>query len=350
MPVIPIARRRKRLKLSKRRAKERKLDDKRNFISSRIPIGKCSRIKPRPNKRSREPEIEREVKECQKYPGGSIYKIDKIEVDGQKVEQPDCAENGPLPEHPFRSYIVGGTGSGKTNYVLNLLTKYYKDYFDDIIVISATAKRVDPSYKVLQLDDHQFMPCDERVVARIMELMEEDVEKNGKSQARKILVILDDFIHTKSFLKCKPLFKLLMQGRHFNISMFLLSQAYHRVPKSLRLNMSNVVYFKGSNKELEVLAEDYGAPGYSKKEVMNTISKVTSKRYNFFFCDINRPIGEGRYRANLGEELFTEVFCGSQFQNTKKVKVDGSSFQTKDIQTQEVDSRREHAERGARHR
>ena len=94
-------------------------------------------------------------------------------------------------------------------------------------------------------------------------------------------------------------------SRHWNISMIVLSQAYHRIAKSIRLQMSSIIYFKGSNKELEVLTEDFGAPGTSKKEFMKIIQDSTNQRYSFFFIDLHRPIEKGRYRQNLTKFLLT---------------------------------------------
>lgn len=235
----------------------------------------------------------------------SKYDIVGIPTDGDDVEQPPSAEAGILPKHPFRMYVVGQSGSGKSNFMLNLLTNddMYKDYFDNIIVISATAMNLDKSYQVLGLPEANFFPCDENVLERIMEVQEKWVKEHGKNGAPKTLLIVDDFISYKKFCNSPIFLKFGVMSRHWMISMMVLSQAYHRVPKSLRMQMSAIVYFKGTNKEMEVLAEDVGAPNMTIREFKRLIAFATDGKYDFLFVDINRALDEGRYRKGLTHVL-----------------------------------------------
>ena len=41
-----------------------------------------------------------------------------------------------LPKHEFAMLIVAPKGSGKTNFICNLLLKHYKGYFHEVWVIS----------------------------------------------------------------------------------------------------------------------------------------------------------------------------------------------------------------------
>ena len=129
------------------------------------------------------------------------FDITKIDVKQEKIKQPVAAQQGVLPEHPFRMYVVGASGSGKSNFILNLLTRknMYKDYFDSIIVISPTAAHLDPNYKVLKLPDTNFFMPDEKVLERIMEIQEKQIEEKGKVGASKTLLVLDDIISYKQF-------------------------------------------------------------------------------------------------------------------------------------------------------
>lgn len=237
----------------------------------------------------------------------SAYEITKVVKSQQdQIEQCDAAKSGVLPEHPFRMYIVGASGSGKSNFMLNLLTRdeFYKDYFDSILIISPTAANLDDTYRVLKLEDEHFYPVEEEVLTTIMEIQESRIEEmGGKQHAPKTLVIMDDIVSYKKFTNSPMLLKFAVMSRHWGISLFILSQAYHRIPKSVRIQMTALVYFKGSNRELEVLYEDFAAPGASKKEFINTVAMATNKRYNFFFVDVNRP-HENRYRQNLTIPLF----------------------------------------------
>lgn len=232
-----------------------------------------------------------------------------MNLNEEKIPQCQAAEAGILPKHPFRMYVVGASGSGKSNFILNLLTRknMYKDYFDSILVVSPTAVHLDPNYKVLDLPEEHFYEPDEDVLERIMEVQQEVVEKKGKEKAPKLLLVLDDIVSYTNFTRSPMLLKFAVMSRHWNISMMILSQAYHLIMKPVRLQMSSIVFFKGSNKELEVITEDFGAAGMSKWQFMYGVSYATMEKYNFFFVDLHRDVESGRYRKNLTEHLFTNV-------------------------------------------
>ena len=81
-----------------------------------------------------------------------MLEIKEIKLEKQKIKQSKLAEMDVLPKHPFRSYIVGASQSGKTNYMLNLMTRdgYYKSWFDAVCVLSPTALDLDKSYQELE--------------------------------------------------------------------------------------------------------------------------------------------------------------------------------------------------------
>ena len=125
-----------------------------------------------------------------------MLKINEIKIgSSRKIKQCQLAQAGILPTHCFRSYIVGASGSGKTNLMLNLLTRpgFYLNYFDRIFVISPTALSLDQSYKTLEKEtkykngeDLLFLPCEQEALQCIL-----DVQTNEKKKV-KTLVILDD--------------------------------------------------------------------------------------------------------------------------------------------------------------
>lgn len=239
----------------------------------------------------------------------SNYGINAIPTDKTDVKQCPGAESGVIPKHPFRGYIIGASGSGKTNLLLNLLTRdeFYKGYFDSICVISPTANGLDKSYKVLEEANPQkvlyFNDPNVSILKRIEKVQKKNIKQSGLKGAEKCLVILDDIISYKKFTGSKILLKFAVMSRHFNVSIFLLSQAYHRVPKSIRLNMSCFYFFRGSQKECETLTHDLCAPSYSNKKFTDLINYATKNRYEFLKVDLNTSIEDGRYKKNLVEKI-----------------------------------------------
>jgi len=232
-------------------------------------------------------------------------KIKAIPTDKSKIPQCPAAAHGLIPKHPFRMMVCGASGSGKSNFILNLLSRecFYKGYFDHVFVLSPTASHLDDSYKVLELDEENFFMPEIKVLKRIREIQDAKIKKVGIEKAPKVCIILDDWIGFKKFANSSALIRFAIMSRHWSISLLVLTQAYHRVKKPIRLNMSCLIYFKGSNKEIETLTDDYCAAGYSKKAFIGKINYATQNQYEFLFIDLNIPICEGRYRKNLDEQL-----------------------------------------------
>lgn len=226
----------------------------------------------------------------------------------KETKQCPLAEAKVIPEHPHRSYLIGCSGSGKTNLLLNLLTRdgYYKDWYDLVIVISPTALGLDTSYKVIEKktkykngENLLFFDCDEEVLTKIIDM------QSVKDENKKVLVILDDFVSYKKFTNSDTLLQFAIMSRHYNISMMVLSQCYYLVPKSIRLNMSAIYYFKGNAQETDTIAEMYCPGGYSKKQFVDIIEKATDVPYSFIHINTHIPLHGKipRYRAGLDGNL-----------------------------------------------
>lgn len=237
-----------------------------------------------------------------------MLKIKEIKLEKKKIKQCVLAQNNVIPQHCFRSYIIGASQSGKTNYMLNLLIRprYYLNYFDRIFVISPTALDLDKSYQELEKKtkyekgkDLFFFNCDTEVLKTILDVQTEE------NKEKKVLVILDDIVSYKKFCNSNELLQFAVMSRHYNISMFILSQAFHLIPKSIRLNMSNVVYFKGADIETEKLCEQYTPAGMRKKDFKELVEKCTEEPYSFLFIDLKISMHDRapRYRCGLDKDL-----------------------------------------------
>ena len=87
------------------------------------------------------------------------YSIDVIETLKSKIPQRRAAKDQIMPRYPFSMMITGSSGSGKTNLMINILTKMnlYGKYFHKIIVFSPTAGSTDDMYKQLKLPKENFV-------------------------------------------------------------------------------------------------------------------------------------------------------------------------------------------------
>ena len=103
-----------------------------------------------------------------------------------------------IPDHPYRILIIGGSGSGKTNLLLNLINEQ-----DDIDKIYLYAKDLsEPKYEYLIKkrensgikhfnDPNAFIEC-----SNTMDDVYENIDDYNPSRKRKILIVFDDMILT----------------------------------------------------------------------------------------------------------------------------------------------------------
>ena len=103
-----------------------------------------------------------------------------------------------IPDHPYRILIIGGSGSGKTNSLLNLINEQ-----DDIDKIYLYAKDLsEPKYEYLIKkrensgikhfnDPNAFIEC-----SNTMDDVYENIDDYNPSRKRKILIVFDDMILT----------------------------------------------------------------------------------------------------------------------------------------------------------
>lgn len=58
-----------------------------------------------------------------------------------------------LPQHEFSMLIVAPKGSGKTNFICNLLLNHYKGYFHNVLICSPTIDN-DEKWDIIKDTDH----------------------------------------------------------------------------------------------------------------------------------------------------------------------------------------------------
>ena len=142
-----------------------------------------------------------------------------------------------IPNHPYRILIIGDSGSGKTNALLNLT-----DHKPDIDKIYLYAK--DPYKAKYQLlinkrnsaglkylyDSKAFIEY-----SNDMDDIYKNIEEYNPNQRRKILIVFGNMIADMfSNKKLNPIeTELFIKGRKLNISLLIITQSYFAVPNTL---------------------------------------------------------------------------------------------------------------------
>ena len=184
-----------------------------------------------------------------------------------------------IPGHPYRILIIGGSGSGKWNLLLNL-----RENQPDIDKIDLYVKdSYEAKYQYL-INKRESMGInhfnDPKAFIEYSNDMH-DVYKNiddyNPDKENKILIVFDmiaDMIHNKKLNSIVT--KLFIRGRKLNISLVFITQSYFKVPKDVKLNTSHFFLAKIPNKrELQQIAIIHSSD-ISTKDFKNIYKKCTA--------------------------------------------------------------------------
>ena len=159
-----------------------------------------------------------------------------------------------IRDRPYRILIIGGSGSGKTSALLNLINNH-----PDIDKIYLYAK--DP-YEA----KYQFL-INKRESTGLKHLNDPKafIENSNDMQdvkERQILIVFDDMI--ADMINNKKLnsivTELFIRSRKLNVSLVFITQSYFKVPKDVRLNSTYVFIMKIPNKrELQQIALNHSS-------------------------------------------------------------------------------------------
>ena len=164
-----------------------------------------------------------------------------------------------IPDNPYRILIVGGSGSGKTNALLNLINN--QPDIDKIYLYEKDPYEKKYQYLINKCEkvrlNHFNDPKAFMEYSNDMQDVYKNIEDNNPIKKRKILIVFDDMIADMiNNNKLNPIVtELFIRGRKLNISIVFITQSYFKVPKDVRLNSTHFVIMKiPSKRELQQIA------------------------------------------------------------------------------------------------
>jgi hypothetical protein len=208
-----------------------------------------------------------------------IYKVKDLE---DKDKYPPL--NPILPQPPFLLIGYGSVRSGKTNSLINMMRRkdmFGTDYWDQVLVISNTAKNDPKMYKFMgeafQLEDHYEN--------RMIDDLVSSQKKYDREDMPTQLLILDDII-SRDFKKSSSnaINSLATRFRHYELSIMIFVQSARAVSNMIRSNATDIlIYRQQSNLEWDKLKEEYSDLAPKNFEKYYAISQM--ERYNFLYID-----------------------------------------------------------------
>ena len=210
---------------------------------------------------------------------------DRIKKDKNKLINPNY--NIHKMNIPFRAVIIGSSGSGKTQTLLNII-KAFNNTFMTITIITKNSD--EPLYNYLK-----------SVVSPEQLFIYEGIENIPKldtfNKNVNNLIVFDDLILDN----LKDIGQYFIRARKLNISCIFISQSYYSTNKDFKIIRRNINYLiikkVSSLKELDLIAREYSI-NFNKKEFHKLYNDITKEFINFMLIDCDAS-DDKKFRKNF---------------------------------------------------
>jgi len=190
---------------------------------------------------------------------------------------------------PFRMCIVAPSGSGKTNFLINLIKIFscgQKGTFSSIDIITRNAD--EPLYKWIT------SVCDQ---ITIKEGLHNTPKLDSFDKDKNHLVVWDDLVLSKDLTMVENYY---IRARKLSTSVIFISQSYFKIPKIIRNNCSYMVLLKLSgNREVNMILSEFGL-GVTKDQLVSLYEYATQEKFSPLLIDMEGS-SENRFRKGLLE-------------------------------------------------
>ena len=191
---------------------------------------------------------------------------------------------------PFRSLVVAPSGSGKSNFITNLITLFCKGKgtFDNIYIFCKC--KDEPLYRFLGDKSKGLIEC------------HEDLSKlpalNDLNVCKQTLIIFDDMV---SSIKQHPIIsEYFIRGRKRSCSIIFLSQSFYATPKLIRQNVNYLVVLKlGGSRDVSSILRECSVD-LTKDELLGLYDDATKEKFSCLIINLDKS-GNERYRKNFLE-------------------------------------------------
>ena len=157
-----------------------------------------------------------------------------------------------IPDQPYRILIIGGSGSGKTNALLNLINN--QPDIDKIYLYANDPYEAKYQFLINKREStglkHFNDPKAFIEYSNDMQDVYKSIDEYNVDKERKMLIVFNDMI--ADMINNKKLnsvvTKLFIRRRNLNISLIFIAQSYFEVPKDVTLNSTHFIIMKTQNK------------------------------------------------------------------------------------------------------
>ncbi len=221
---------------------------------------------------------------------------------------------------PFRMCVVAPSGTGKTNFLLNLIKVFSQGQgtFADISII--TRNKDEPLYNYLSGEFEQI---------QIKEGMSNTPKLDDMDKKYNHLVVWDDLVLSKNLNSVEEYY---MRARKKNCSVIFLSQSYYDIPKFIRKNSNYLVLLDlgGSKREQTAILNEWSSD-LDKDELKAVYNDAVSVPLRPLIITGGKVARDKKYRKgwleyyNLTEFLKNIPSLEKQKKKRKKSKYESDS-------------------------
>lgn len=177
---------------------------------------------------------------------------------------------------PFRAGIIASSGGGKTQLLLNLISKLN----DTLGHIHVVYKASEPLYEFLAKS------IGDKNITFYTKLADLPLPNDFPHKDKQQMVVFDDCVNDKNQQSIMELF---IRGRKIgkSISMVYLSQSFFKIPKIIRQQFNYLFLLKlSSARDLNLILSDFSL-GVDKNKLVSIYKQATKERFNFLKIDLD---------------------------------------------------------------
>ena len=189
---------------------------------------------------------------------------------------------------PFRSLVVAPSGSGKSNFITNLISLFCKGKgtYDNIYIFCKC--KDEPLYR--------YLADKSKGLIEKFENLEKLPALNDLNACKQTLIIFDDMV---TDIKKHPIIsEYFIRGRKKGASIMFLSQSFYNTPKIIRQNVNYVVILKlGGTRDINSLLREVSI-GLTKEQLLDMYKEATKIKFDVMIINLEKS-GNERYRKNF---------------------------------------------------
>ena len=196
---------------------------------------------------------------------------------------------------PFKWCLVGSSGSGKTNFSLDIVK-------NRIRIFDTLPSKLIVIYREFQNIYTQFQDC---IPTQLINESDADIDELNKHNKENLLIICDDLFFSQKLHEISEQF--LVKGRHRNTSWIVLTQTIFNNPalKNISRNSNHITLFKSVRLNEPHIFFSQLRPK-SSKILQDIYAKATEKAYSYLDIDLSQTCSDKyRFKSNLFDKFVT---------------------------------------------